>query len=40
MSAEQTATTGFLGWIDQRFPLTKVWREHLSEYYAPKNFNF
>jgi ubiquinol-cytochrome c reductase cytochrome b subunit len=29
-----------LTWIDDRFPLTKVWREHLSEYYAPKNFNF
>lgn len=33
-------TTGFLGWIDDRFPLTKLWRDHLSEYYAPKNFNF
>ena len=29
-----------MGWIDERFPLTKVWREHLAEYYAPKNFNF
>jgi len=29
-----------LGWVDDRFPLTKMWREHLSEYYAPKNFNF
>jgi ubiquinol-cytochrome c reductase cytochrome b subunit len=29
-----------LTWIDDRFPLTKVWKEHLSEYYAPKNFNF
>ena len=27
-------------WIDQRFPLTKVWNEHLAEYYAPRNFNF
>ena len=35
-----TNQTGFLGWIDARFPLTKVWREHMSEYYAPKNFNF
>jgi len=35
-----TESTGFLGWIDERFPLTKVWKEHLSEYYAPKNFNF
>ncbi|MCY4642137.1 MAG: cytochrome b N-terminal domain-containing protein [Gammaproteobacteria bacterium] len=31
---------GLLGWIDARFPLSKMWREHLSEYYAPKNFNF
>ncbi len=29
-----------LTWIDERFPLTKVWEEHLSKYYAPKNFNF
>jgi len=35
-----TEHTGFLSWIDARFPLTKVWKEHLSEYYAPKNFNF
>jgi len=35
-----TGSSGFLGWIDERFPLTKVWKEHLSEYYAPKNFNF
>jgi len=27
-------------WIDQRFPLTKVWNEHLAEYYTPRNFNF
>ena len=31
---------GLLNWIDARFPLTKVWNEHLAEYYAPKNFNF
>ncbi|MDH5571258.1 MAG: cytochrome bc complex cytochrome b subunit [Gammaproteobacteria bacterium] len=29
-----------LNWVDDRFPLTKMWKEHLSEYYAPKNFNF
>jgi ubiquinol-cytochrome c reductase cytochrome b subunit len=29
-----------LAWVDERFPLTKVWNEHLAEYYAPKNFNF
>jgi ubiquinol-cytochrome c reductase cytochrome b subunit len=31
---------GLLTWIDQRFPLISMWREHASEYYAPKNFNF
>ena len=30
----------FRDWIDARFPLTKMWEEHLSKYYAPKNFNF
>ena len=28
------------GWVDARFPLSKLWKEHLSEYYAPKSFNF
>ena len=27
-------------WVDARFPLMSLWKEHLSEYYAPKNFNF
>jgi ubiquinol-cytochrome c reductase cytochrome b subunit len=27
-------------WVDARFPLTAMWKAHLSEYYAPKNFNF
>src|SRR5678816_911915 len=31
---------GVLTWIDRRFPLVPLWKEHLSEYYAPKNFNF
>jgi ubiquinol-cytochrome c reductase cytochrome b subunit len=30
---------GLLTWIDARFPLSKLWREHASEYYAPKNLN-
>jgi ubiquinol-cytochrome c reductase cytochrome b subunit len=29
-----------LNWIDNRFPLTKLYNEHMAEYYAPKNFNF
>ena len=41
MAAEKNVeTTGLLGWVDQRFPLTSNWKAHLSEYYAPKNFNF
>jgi ubiquinol-cytochrome c reductase cytochrome b subunit len=31
---------GILDWFDKRFPLLDLWREHLAEYYAPKNFNF
>ena len=31
---------GFMNWLDARFPASKMWKEHLSEYYAPKNFNF
>jgi ubiquinol-cytochrome c reductase cytochrome b subunit len=27
-------------WLDARFPLTASFKAHLSEYYAPKNFNF
>ncbi len=29
-----------MNWVDNRFPATKLYKEHLSEYYAPKNFNF
>ena len=29
-----------LTWVDDRFPLTSTWKQHLSEYYAPRNFNF
>jgi len=28
-----------LNWVDNRFPASKLYKEHLSEYYAPKNFN-
>ena len=30
----------FMGWVNERLPVTKVWEDHLSKYYAPKNFNF
>jgi ubiquinol-cytochrome c reductase cytochrome b subunit len=35
-----SALQNMVGWIDDRFPMTKVWNEHLAQYYAPKNFNF
>ena len=35
---------GLLGkaivWVDERFPLVKLYKEQLADYYAPKNFNF
>ncbi len=41
MAGDKTVeTTGLLGWIDRRFPLSSLFKEHMSEYYAPKNFNF
>jgi ubiquinol-cytochrome c reductase cytochrome b subunit len=45
MAEFQTAPAGagtgqkLLTWIDNRFPLSKLYKDHLSEYYAPKNFN-
>ena len=45
MAEFQTAPAGagtgqkLLTWIDNRFPMSKLYKEHLSEYYAPKNFN-
>jgi ubiquinol-cytochrome c reductase cytochrome b subunit len=32
--------TNLLGWVDARMPIKRTWNTHLSEYYAPKNFNF
>ena len=45
-AAEKQPVTGagpfnrFLTWVDERYPLVSTWKTHLSEYYAPKNFNF
>ena len=35
-----TAPQRLLNWVDNRFPASKLFKEHMSEYYAPKNFNF
>ncbi len=40
MSAMTAKLQGLLDWVDERFPATSGWKAHLSEYYAPKNFNF
>ena len=40
MNAVVKQLTGLRDWVDARFPLTKLWNEHLAQYYAPKNFNF
>jgi ubiquinol-cytochrome c reductase cytochrome b subunit len=34
------AAQKLMTWVDNRFPASKLYKEHLSEYYAPKNFNF
>ena len=39
-SDNKTQTTGFMGWIDARLPVTQAFEKHMSKYYAPKNFNF
>ncbi len=28
-----------MNWLDNRFPASTLFKEHMSEYYAPKNFN-
>lgn len=33
-------TNPVMEWIDKRYPWTDFWKKHLSEYYAPRNFNF
>ena len=40
LGALDAPASGLLTWVDQRFPLMENWKAHLSEYYAPKNFNF
>ncbi len=37
---ERSKMGQLVDWIDARFPMTRFMKEHASEYYAPKNFNF
>ncbi len=32
--------SGFVDWVNDRFPLKELWENHLTKYYAPKNLNF
>lgn len=37
--ADASASQKLMTWVDNRFPATQLYNEHLAEYYAPKNFN-
>ena len=39
-STASNSATGVIGWIDERLPILSFVRDHLTNYYAPKNFNF
>lgn len=36
----KTGYTRLINWVDDRYPVSQFMREHMSGYYAPKNFNF
>ncbi len=40
MKDNKTNNKGMVAWIDDRFPLSSFIKNHLTQYYAPKNFNF
>ena len=37
--ADAPAGVKLMTWVDNRFPATQLFKDHMSEYYAPKNFN-
>ncbi|MCB1582437.1 MAG: cytochrome b N-terminal domain-containing protein [Xanthomonadales bacterium] len=39
-SSSNKGGSGIMGWVNDRLPVTQFYKDHLSEYYAPKNFNF
>ena len=38
--ADASSGQKLMAWVDSRFPLSGMIKDHLTEYYAPKNFNF
>ena len=39
LPADAPASARALAWVDDRFPLSKLWNDQWGKYYAPKNFN-
>ena len=40
MNVVDRAVTGLMGWVNERAPsLLPAYKKHMTEYYAPKNFN-
>ena len=37
---KKNEASGFVAWVDERFPFSSFIKNHLTKYYAPKNFNF
>jgi ubiquinol-cytochrome c reductase cytochrome b subunit len=40
VSPNASAGEKVVNWVDNRFPLTKLWNDAWGQYYAPKNFNW
>ena len=40
VSPNAPASEKLLNWVDNRFPLSKLFEDHMSRYYAAKNLNF
>ncbi len=40
ISPNAPAGQRLLNWVDNRFPLSKLWNDQWGKYYAPKNFNW
>ena len=37
---KKNEASGFVACVDERFPFSSFIKNHLTQYYAPKNFNF
>lgn len=39
MAKSNNTERGAIPWINRRFPAARIWQQHLSNYYVPKNLN-